>query len=135
MWSSELASCRCGGANPVPSQPRCLILGGEIDEAARRALVRKLGAFARRRDEVHIDLSEVDYCDLAGLRAVVGLATSQRTVVLHGLPRHLRVMLGILGWDATPGLVIGPRLTTLALPPVSQPDRHRSRGRKWLARA
>jgi hypothetical protein len=26
--------------------------------------------------------------------------------VLHDLPPHLRTVLGIVGWDATPGLVI-----------------------------
>ena len=67
---------------PTSNRPG-LAIGGEIDEAAYRALVEKLG----------------------GLRAIVLPATTGRTVVLHGLPVQLPTLLGILGWDGTPGLV------------------------------
>ncbi len=102
------------------SYPPGLALGGEIDEATYPALVEKLGEFARGRDEVHIDLSAVEFCDLAGLRAIVRLATAGRTVVLHGLPVQLQTILGILGWDCTPGLVIDQQ-TIRALPGASMP--------------
>jgi hypothetical protein len=58
----------------------------------------------------------VDYCNLAGLRAIIRLATAERTVVLHGLPAQLHTALGILGWDSTPGLVINPRPSGFQLP-------------------
>lgn len=70
-----------GGPN---EQPPGLAIGGEIDEDAYHALVEKLGELSWGRDEVHIDLTAVQYCDLAGLRAIVRPATTGRTVVLHG---------------------------------------------------
>jgi anti-anti-sigma regulatory factor len=98
----------CGGAlrMALAGCPPGLAIGGDVDEAAYPALVEMLGELARGRDEVHIDLSAVEFCDLAGLRAIVRLATAGRTVVLHGLAARLQTVLGILGWDGTPGLVI-----------------------------
>ena len=90
----------------VMGSPPGLAIGGEIDMATYAALVRKIGEVARGCDQVHVDLSAVEYCDVAGLRAVVQLATTRRTVVLHGLSAPLLTVLSILGWDSTPGLVI-----------------------------
>jgi anti-anti-sigma factor len=86
--------------------PPGLAIGGEIDEHTYPALVEMLDELARGGDEVHVDLSAMDFCDLAGLRAIVRLATAGRSVVLHGLAAQLQTVLGILGWDGTPGLVI-----------------------------
>jgi hypothetical protein len=47
-----------------------LILAGEIDESSYPVLVQSLAALDPDRD-VHVDLSGVAYCDLAGLRAIV----------------------------------------------------------------
>jgi len=47
-----------------------LILAGEIDESSYPVLVRSLAALGSGRD-VHVDLGGVDYCDLAGLRAII----------------------------------------------------------------
>lgn len=47
-----------------------LILAGEIDESSYPVLVQSLTALDPDRD-VHVDLSGVAYCDLAGLRAIV----------------------------------------------------------------
>ncbi len=51
-----------------------LVLAGEIDEETYPALVSSLGEVAAGAAEVHIDLSAVRYCDLAGLRAMIRLA-------------------------------------------------------------
>ncbi len=92
------------------SNPSGLAIAGEIDEDTYPALVRKLEELARA-DEVHLDLAGVQYCDLAGLRAMtrlaeVGRSGEGRRVVLHEVPPQLRTVLGILGWDSIPGLVI-----------------------------
>jgi hypothetical protein len=42
-------------------------------------------------------------------------------VVLHGLPAHLQAVLRILGWDGTPGLVIGNKPSGLSPRPAG-PD-------------
>jgi ABC-type transporter Mla MlaB component len=80
-------------------------LAGEIDESTVSGLAGKLAEIAAGLDEVHLDLGELIFADLAGLRVIVRLAADgQRHVVLHRLPPHLRAILGIVGWDTAPGL-------------------------------
>ncbi len=84
-----------------------LVLAGEIDEETYPALVRCLREVVAGAAEVHLDLSAVRYCDLAGLRAMIRLTDAgRRRVVLHGMPPHLDAVLGVLGWDGTPGLIV-----------------------------
>jgi anti-anti-sigma regulatory factor len=83
-----------------------LALRGYIDEETHPALVGALNRIPRDSGNLHVDLSAVTYCDLAGLRAIVGLAGTNRPVILHGIPRPLCTVMEILGWDQTPGLVI-----------------------------
>jgi hypothetical protein len=101
-----------------------LILAGEIDESSYPVLVRSLANLDPDHG-VHVDLSGVAYCDLAGLRAIVcaGEPGNDSTpddsapddsapggpVVLHAVPPRLRKILQILGWDATPGVTFDER--------------------------
>lgn len=92
-------------ANGVPG----LIITGEIDESSYRRLVRGLATVNPRAD-VHIDLSGVEFCDLAGLRAIVcmteadGGDAAPGRLTLHAVPGRLRRILEILGWDDMPGV-------------------------------
>jgi hypothetical protein len=109
-----------------------LILAGEIDESSYPVLVRSLAALGSGRD-VHVDLGGVDYCDLAGLRAIIcargpgdaapggGLASGLAggRVVLHAVPGRLRRILQILGWDAMPGVGFDERSLPGGRDPVS----------------
>jgi len=94
---------------------RWLTMAGEIDEFTYDGLVTALIDVTDAPGEIHIDLAGVQYCDVAGLRALVLLATGQcrdhsgRRVVLHELAADLKTVLQILGWDSTPGLVIEDR--------------------------
>jgi anti-anti-sigma factor len=93
--------------------PAGLAISGEIDEGTYPALVTSLQELAEGQPVVHLDLGGVSYCDLAGLRAIVRLtaeggAARPRHVVLHGVPRHIRTVLAITGWDALPGLAVEP---------------------------
>ena len=51
--------------------PPVLNIAGEIDESTYPGLVGALKEVQDGYGEVHISLAEVDYCDLAGLRAIV----------------------------------------------------------------
>jgi ABC-type transporter Mla MlaB component len=94
-----------------------LIIAGEIDESAYLTLAERLAGLAPHGD-VHIDLGGVEFCDLAGLRAIVcatgspsadtGLADEEqpgRHVILHAVPPRLLRILKILGWDEIPAVV------------------------------
>jgi anti-anti-sigma regulatory factor len=86
-----------------------LVLGGDIDEEIYPALIEALSRIRRDSAGLHVDLSAVTFCDLAGLRAIVRLAESTTPVILHGVPRTLLTVMKILGWDQQPGLVISKR--------------------------
>ena len=95
------------------ASPAGLAIAGEIDEATYPALVTSLHELADGYQDVHLDLSGVSYCDLAGLRAIVRLADDgpqgqARQVRLHNVPQHIRAVLAIIGWDALPGLAVEP---------------------------
>jgi anti-anti-sigma regulatory factor len=92
-------------ANGVPG----LVISGEIDESSYRRLLRGLDVLNPRGD-IHIDLSGVEFCDLAGLRAIVCVTeadageTAPGQLTLHAVPDRLRRILEILGWDDMPGV-------------------------------
>jgi ABC-type transporter Mla MlaB component len=94
--------------------PPVLTIAGEIDESTYPGLVSTLDRLVDGPGEIHANLVGVTYCDLAGLRTIVGLAGanggdhghSARRLVLHEVPQRLKTVLQIMGWDATPGLAI-----------------------------
>lgn len=87
-------------------------LAGEIDAATYDALVAALAKLGGG-DDLYLDLSGLDFCDAAGLNAMVGLVDrvgDDRRVVLDGVPGPLRKLLSVVGWEALPNLEIRPRL-------------------------
>jgi anti-anti-sigma regulatory factor len=86
-----------------------LIIGGDIDESSYPLLLQSLAALDHPGG-IHIDLGGIEFCDLAGLRAIVCAgrpgedASPGRPVCLHAVPPQLRKILQILGWDDRPGL-------------------------------
>jgi anti-anti-sigma regulatory factor len=86
-----------------------LIIAGEVDESGYPVLLQSLAALGRA-GKVHVDLGGIEFCDLAGLRAIVyagrldGDAAPDRCVCLHAVPPRLRKILSILGWDEMPGI-------------------------------
>ena len=94
-----------------PGQPPIMVLAGEVDESSYPGLVAALTGAAAHHEEIHLDLAGLGYCDLAGLRAIVRLASpegggSVKQVVLHQMPDSLRTVLHIVGWDATSRLTL-----------------------------
>jgi ABC-type transporter Mla MlaB component len=98
--------------------PPGLAIAGEIDESTYPGLVSALDKLTDGPAEIHVSLAEVSYCDLAGLRAIVRITGAEsngpggsgndgsRRVVLHGVPRALKTVLQIVGWDSIPGLAL-----------------------------
>jgi anti-anti-sigma regulatory factor len=94
--------------------PPVVLIAGEIDRSRYSGLVSALEGLAGHEGDVHVNLAELVFCDLAGLRAILRLARTgradedhgRRRLVLHDVPPHLRRVLEILGWDCTPGLIM-----------------------------
>lgn len=94
------------------SGARGYALAGEVDATTYHALVTALAKLDGDED-VYLDLSGLDFCDAAGLNAMVGLVDrvgDGRRVVLDGVPRPLRKLLAVVGWESLPNLEIRPRL-------------------------
>ena len=94
-------------------EPPIMVLAGEVDEASYPGLVAALTGAAAHYDEIHLDLAGLGYCDLAGLRAMVRLASPDaagggvvKQVVLHRVPDSVRTVLHIVGWDAAARLTV-----------------------------
>jgi ABC-type transporter Mla MlaB component len=94
-------------------EPPIMVLAGEVDESSYPGLVAALTGAVAQYDEIHLDLAGLDYCDLAGLRAIVRLASPDaadggavKQVVLHQVPDSLRTVLHIVGWDAAARLTL-----------------------------
>jgi anti-anti-sigma regulatory factor len=87
-----------------------LIIAGDADESGYPLLLQSLAALDQRGG-VHIDLGGLEFCDLAGLRAIVCAGrlgedlSPGPPVCLHAVPPRLRKIMQILGWDDRPGLV------------------------------
>ena len=120
---SDHALAHDGMLRIIPTRrPPGLAITGEIDESTYCTLVGALEKFTGGPGEIHINLAGMEYCDLAGLRAIVGLTGanghshdhSGRRVVLHGVAPRFKTVLNILGWDSVPGLTIDEREPRLA---------------------
>jgi anti-anti-sigma factor len=94
-------------------------LSGEIDLRAHDALAAAL-ARLDGPGEIRLDLHDLEFCDAAGLGAMVALAERvwpDGHVTLDGVSRQLSRVLTVLHWDLRPNLDIRQR----AADPV--PDR------------
>jgi anti-anti-sigma regulatory factor len=94
--------------------PAALRLAGVIDESTYPVLRRALAKATMAGDDaIRVDMAEVEFCDLAGLRMIVSAAgrggrdrAVPGQVVIADLPASLTDLMHILGWDAAPGVVL-----------------------------
>ena len=96
----------------VPTfNPRGLKVIGSVDDGTVAGLVAALNEATRWPEPVlHLDLSELEFIDVAGVRAIVGLAgrlTPDRKLQIDHLKPTLRKVMTIVGWDQAPGLRLG----------------------------
>ncbi|MGH3240430.1 MAG: STAS domain-containing protein [Spirillospora sp.] len=103
----DTALLRIAAAAAVPR----LAMSGEIDVSNALDVTRALTAAKDRAvGDVHVDLTEVDFVDVAGLRAFTlaarGLDEGGRLLVLHAVSPHIDKLFATIGWSSTPGLQI-----------------------------
>jgi len=91
-------------------------IAGEIDLRTHDALAAALARIDGTGD-IHLDLNDLEFCDAAGLGAMVALAERVwplSRVVLDGVSPQLRKVLAVLHWDLRPNLEIRPRTADVA---------------------
>jgi anti-anti-sigma regulatory factor len=90
--------------------PPGLALSGEVDASNVQLLERALAVAARASEQdLHLDLSGLEFCDLGGMRAIVRAAETLgtgRRLVVHALPAVLNDALRLAGWAELPQLVV-----------------------------
>ena len=102
--------------------PGGLRVSGAIDyynsEAVAAALTRELRArpsgttalsdAITGNGDLHIDVSRLEFTDVAGIRALVRIAETggDRRLVLRGLPPRIRTVIALVGWGDLPNLVL-----------------------------
>ena len=90
--------------------PAGLRVTGVIDHYNVDSFARSLSESLVGQGDLNVDLSELEFCDVSGIRALVRAAeclNDGRRLVLHGLPPQLRTVMTVVGWTDMPGLVLG----------------------------
>ncbi|MFC4061318.1 MEDS domain-containing protein [Planomonospora corallina] len=91
---------------------RVLRLTGTIDQSNAPALGAVLTAETRRPGDLRLDLSELEFIDVAGLRVIADTAarlTGDRRLHLLHLAPMLAGVIHLIGWDHEPRLTVTPR--------------------------
>jgi anti-anti-sigma regulatory factor len=96
----------------VPTfNPRGLKVIGTVDDGTVAGLIEALNEAVRWPEPVlHLDLAQLEFIDVAGMRAIVLLAgrlDAERKLQINHLTPTLRKVMTIVGWDKAPGLRIG----------------------------
>jgi len=88
--------------------PAGLCFSGEIDVTNRDAVARCVGLFPAGDGDVHLDVTELIFCDISGIRAFVEAAEAPRQgrLLLHGLPDLFQTVMRVTGWADLPNLRI-----------------------------
>ncbi len=88
--------------------PRGLRVAGAVDLTTSGALASTLRLATNWPEpDLHIDLSELEFIDVAGVRTIVRAAATLgpgRHLIVKRLAPPLRRMFGLVGWDRAPGL-------------------------------
>lgn len=90
--------------------PPGLALSGAIDESTYPGLKDALRSVGARTGHLCLDLAGLTFCDMAGLRALIGAGQSvtgmDRQVILRDMPEYMALMMRIAGWDELPGVYV-----------------------------
>lgn len=86
------------------TSPSGLRFSGEIDVTNAAAVVEMLAMSLSTDETLHLDVSGLIFCDIAGIRAFVDAAERLRqgTLLLHGLPSYLQTVMSVTGWSEIP---------------------------------
>lgn len=86
-----------------------LRISGEIDASNVEAVKEALQVAHREPGDLNLEVSQLLFCDVTGIRAIVAAAAQLedgRRMVLHGLDPQLQKVFRVVGWGGMPNLVI-----------------------------
>lgn len=89
--------------------PVGLKFAGEMDINNSGAIARCLMTTFPDRGNPHLDLSNLVFCDISGIRALVTCAQNLgpgRQLQIHGLPEQLETVMRVTGWADLPCLAV-----------------------------
>ena len=89
--------------------PSGLRLAGEIDITNSEAVMRSIRLAFADLGNPHLDLSNLSFCDISGIRGLVDASFDLgdgRRMLLHGLPEQLQTVLRATGWSELPTLAL-----------------------------
>jgi anti-anti-sigma factor len=82
---------------------------GEIDASNSHSVGSSIAAKTSPGHDLHVDVSQLMFCDISGIRALVSAAeslTEGRRLLLHGMPPQLETVMRVVGWNRLPALVV-----------------------------
>jgi len=89
--------------------PSGLRFAGEIDVTNSAAVRDSVRIACNGNGNAHLDVSNLSFCDVSGIRALVDAANDLgdgRRLLLHGLPEQLQTVIRVTGWSDLPTLVL-----------------------------
>lgn len=89
--------------------PIAAVLTLELERPFPDAHPAALGGAAYRDGDLQVDLSRLEFSDVTGIRALVGVAeraAGGRRLVLRGLPPEISRVMAVVGWSDLPNLVV-----------------------------
>jgi anti-anti-sigma factor len=88
--------------------PAGIKFAGEIDASNSHSVSSSIAAAMTPGNDLHVDVSQVMFCDISGIRAFVSVAEglpAGRRLLLHGMPTALENVMRVVGWNRLPALV------------------------------
>src|SRR5919204_3658361 len=87
-------------------RPAGLRFVGEIDISNSGAISSALRQVLDGPANVHLDMRQLVFCDVSGIRALVNVAEAigpDRRLFLHGLPPEIERVMRVVGWSDAAG--------------------------------
>lgn len=91
------------------SSPAGIKFIGEMDASNSHAVGSSIAAAMTPDQNLHVDVTDLQFCDISGIRALVAAAEGLNQgsqLLLHGMPPQLKTVIKVVGWSQLPTLVV-----------------------------